>query len=337
MEDRRPSGERRVLVLGDLCLDSVVSSRLPLTWASAAAAGEPVLRVHIADQVGGTAYQFTHWAARFGLCPVIIGCVGRDAAGDLIMSRLAATNLAHAVQRSASAPTARSLAVFDALGTRFMFTSQVNANDELSADFMRSHGSVRSDLVWLSGLCLRSRNAPRFHAVAEAVAIAREQGSLIVLDVVPHDFHLLFGSLEEVRDTLGHLDGLVSDVTTARRLLGMDLPEGPQAELLPVTAAALLDLFPLAVTQCHDGTTFHQLAVSRSGFNVSYVRPVPAGSALVGYGDALASEVLRDYLRHRAGSLKGSGSWPVAPPVIAPTRPVAQGDGRRAGRTGELR
>ncbi|MGH3998547.1 MAG: carbohydrate kinase family protein, partial [Pseudonocardiaceae bacterium] len=155
-------------------MDTVVSNRLPVTWYSAASSGEPLLQVPITDKAGGTAYQFARGALRLGLQPTIVGCIGEDAAAELIIDELTSAGIAHRLQRSASAPTARSLVVFDAHGVRFMFTSSVNANDELSAEFVRCVGPQRWDLVWLSGLCLRSRAAPRFLAVAGAVAHARK-------------------------------------------------------------------------------------------------------------------------------------------------------------------
>jgi sugar/nucleoside kinase (ribokinase family) len=314
------SGEsRRVLVLGDLCLDTLVAARLPLTWSSAAASGEVLMPVPITDQVGGTAYHFARGAAQVGLLPTVVGCVGQDAAGDLVAGALAAAGLDHRVRRSATTPTARTFVAFDVLGSRFMFTSPLNANDELPAELTRSLRACQWDLVWLSGVCLRSTAAPRFATVTEIAAHARAGGALVVLDVVPHDFHRLFGSLDEVAAATGGLDGVVSGLLSARLLLGLGpLGEGAPAERLAATAAALLEVFPFAVVQSHDGTTFHQTAMDRSGFERMYSRPVPQGSALVGYGDTLAGAAVRDYLGHRA---EGTGG------------PVD--DGRSASRTGE--
>ncbi|MGH3973827.1 MAG: hypothetical protein ACRDS9_10960, partial [Pseudonocardiaceae bacterium] len=121
--------------------------------------------------------------------------------------------------------------------------------------------------------------------------------------VVPHEFHRLFGNLEEVSVVLGGLDGVISALASALRLLRLELPaENSPTEMLSATAAVLLEMVPFAVLQFHDGTIFHQLAVSRSQFRNWYSRPVPSGSKLLGYGDALAGEAVRDYLLHRAAS-----------------------------------
>ncbi|HEX6470122.1 MAG TPA: carbohydrate kinase family protein [Streptosporangiaceae bacterium] len=289
----------RVLVLGDLCVDTIVSAPLPITWSGAAAISEPLLQVPIADRIGGTAYQFARAAARHGLRPTLVGCVGEDPAGDLIINELASRGLDHHIQRSPSAPTARSVLAFDAMGARLMFTSSVNANDQLSVDF----GPVCADhplkACWLSGMCLRSRNAARFRTVIEGVAHARSRGAMILLDLVPHTFHRLFSSLHEVMSVLGGLDGVVADLAAARKML--DLPASQEttvAVAMHATAEALVDIVPFAVLQWHDAEHYLQLAVSRSGFTAAATRPVPQGIALVGYGDALAAEAVRDYLAH---------------------------------------
>ncbi|MEV6150050.1 hypothetical protein AB0L53_06880 [Nonomuraea sp. NPDC052129] len=291
----------RVLVMGDLCLDTVVETWLPKTWSRVAASGELLARGPIADQVGGTAYQFARRAVQFGLSPTVVGSVGEDAAGEIIGDVLAAAPFECRVQRSTTAPTARTLVAYDASGARHMFTSSVSANDALSSDFVRAGEFGPWDLIWISGLCLRSRSVPRFAAVIGAVAEARRSGALVVLDVVPHDFYRLFDALTEVAEILGGLDGVVTEANTARRMLGLGRQDEKQSvTMLSDTADALLKVTSLAIVRLRDGSKYHQLAASRSKLHASYSYPVPDGAALLGYGDLLAAEALRDYLEHRS-------------------------------------
>ncbi|MEU4512227.1 carbohydrate kinase family protein [Nonomuraea wenchangensis] len=292
----------RVLVMGDLCLDSVVETWLPHTWERLAASGEHMVTLPIADRVGGTAYHFAVRAVRFGLSPTVVGAVGQDTGGDAVAAQLAAAPFEALIQSVGSAPTARTIAVYDAGGARYMFASPVNANDALSAEFVRTCGVESMDLVWISGLCLRAPAAPRYAAVIAAAAMARERGIPVVLDVVPHDFHALFATFAEVSEVLGGLDGVVTEAHTARRMLGWEhRAERPLTQALSETAEALLEVTPLAVVRMRNGSTYHQVALTRSKHRTSYAYPVPTGSALLGYGDTLAAEALRDHLASLTG------------------------------------
>lgn len=298
------------LVLGDLCADTIVTSRLPLTWRESADSGESVFRVAIGEQVGGSAFHFARHAAAAGMDPLILGAVGSDLAGDRIVARLAEEALSYRVQRSDTAATAQSIIAYDASGTRLMITSQPSANDELSAEFLRANipPLLRPDVVWLPGHCLRDRSAARWSAVKEVLAYGRDRSARVVLDIVPHDLYRLFPGLDELQSAVGTVDGISSDLDSIRHWIYTgDANEPPSPQRLAAVVADALELIPFVMLRYHDGRTYRQLAAARTGFRAAETRTVPDGERLSGYGDFLACTALRGYLEHLAGSAGTSG------------------------------
>ncbi len=303
-----------LLVLGDLCVDTIVTRRLPRLWYEIVAPEEPVFRVPIDERAGGSAFHFARHAAAAGMQPLIAGCVGSDLAGDTIIATLADAGCRYQIERTSMAPTARSLVAFDACGTRLLMTTERSANDLLSAEFVRARvlPEARPSMVWLSGHCLRARAAPRWTAVAEAVDQARQAGARVVLDVVPHDFYRLFPGFDDLQSAVGPLDGIAAELDSLRRWLrisGSEAPPSPQT--LVKTVSAVLDLVPFVILRYCDGTTYRQLATARTGFRAAETRTVPDSVRLVGYGDFLASVAVRDYLEHlqTAPARTGRTNW----------------------------
>ena len=293
-----------VLVLGDLCLDTIVSGRLPVTWQEAVAFGEPVFRVPISEHVGGSAFHFARRAAAVGLRPIVVGSVGSDLAGDKVLATLTGEGLDCQIQRSDEAPTAQSIIAYDVNGARLMIASKVSANDNLSAEFARANALMflHPGFVWLSGHCLRDRAVARWAAVIEILASAREAGAKVLLDVVPHDFYRLFHGFEDLQSAVGPIDGVVADLNTIRRWFysggrqeSLGLPE------LEASVADALDLVPFVMLRFHDGTTYQQLSAARTCFRAAETRAVPSTEHLVGYGDFLACIALRGYIDHLVG------------------------------------
>jgi sugar/nucleoside kinase (ribokinase family) len=289
------------LVLGDLCIDTVIASRLPFTWQETVASGEAVFRVPIRERVGGSAFHFARQAAAVGIRPLVLGSVGCDMAGDRILAALANMGLGYKVQRTDAATTAQSIIAYDSNGVRLMMASHLNANDALSAEFVRANApeTLRASLVWLSGHCLRDRAAARWAAVREALTHAREAGAKVVLDVVPHDFDRLFPGLDELQSAVGPVDGIAAELGSIDRWLdGGACTEPRTPAVLAATATYWLDLVPFVIVRFHNGRTYWQIAAARTGFWATETREVPAGGDLVGYGDVLACAALRGYLDH---------------------------------------
>jgi sugar/nucleoside kinase (ribokinase family) len=290
-----------LLVLGDLCIDTVVPSPLSMSWHELSASEERVFRVPLDERPGGSAFQFGRYAAAVGMQPLVVGCLGSDLAADAMVAALAMAGCRSQIQRTESAPTARSVVTFDASGTRLLITTERSANDLLSADYVRSLAlsADRPSLVWLPGHCLRDQTAPRWRAVISALDCAREAGARVVLDVVPHNFYQHFAGIDDVQSLIGPLDGISAELDSVRRWLGVGWAHAsPCPEALADAVSAVLDMVPFTIVRYHDGSTYQQLARARTGFRATEVRAVPEPGGLVGYGDYLASLAVRDYLAH---------------------------------------
>ncbi|HEV2371607.1 MAG TPA: carbohydrate kinase family protein [Streptosporangiaceae bacterium] len=288
-----------VLVLGDLCVDTIVTDRLPVSWRQAADSGEVVFRVPLREQVGGSAFHFARQAAAAGFRPIIVGSVGTDLAGDKVVSTLADEAIPSWILRCNPAPTAQSIMAYDTHGARMMITSQVSANDELTADFIQVSlpGLPPPSVVWLPGHCLRDRASVRWTAVAEALAYSRHAGARVVLDLVPHDFYRLFPTINDITSAIGPVDGISAELATLRRWFHPDCPRLPlDKEVLAATVAEALDVVPFVMARYHDGTNYWQLAATRAGMRSAETRAVPTSAKLAGYGDYLACLALRCYL-----------------------------------------
>jgi hypothetical protein len=298
------------LVLGDLCIDTVITSRLPFTWQETVDSGEAVFRVPIRERVGGSAFHFARQAAAVGISPLVLGSVGRDTAGDRILAALTGKGLRYQVQRTDIASTAQSIIAYDSNGVRLMMASHLNANDTLSKEFVRANApaSLQASIVWLSGHCLRDRAAARWAAVREALAYARDAGAKVVLDVVPHDFDRLFPGLDELQCAVGPVDGIAAELGSACRWLnGGACGQRPTPHVLATTATYALDLVPFVILRFHDGSTYWQIAAARTGFWATETRDLPTGGNLVGYGDVLACAALRSYLDHLSSRTRMPG------------------------------
>jgi sugar/nucleoside kinase (ribokinase family) len=302
------------VVLGDLCIDIVAQEPLPFSLHGDLDE-EPAVWLPLAELPGGSAYHFARWAQRYGLKPLVVGCVGGDLAGESMAEALDKEGIAARLQRS-SAATARVFIAYDPKGYRILFASSASANNDLTPEFVQRSWSVfdHYDMLWLSGLCLRHRDAIRMSAVVEAVKFARRDGALVILDVVPHDFRKHFGSVGEVESTVGEIDGVVSDLASARRLLRLGSPGEQLGRIeLQETIDQILRFTDLAVLRHldRDGQQYLQIARSSDGFHAEWTHPLSEVHELRGYGDALACEALTAFLRVRAPRKNGEPARPM--------------------------
>ena len=137
----------KLTTVGDVMVD-VVSERLP-------AAGE---RVHCSVRLhpGGSAVNAAQTAAELGADAQVVGRIGRDAAGDLVMSRLQARGIDVHLARDDELPTGTAVALQDAV------VADRGANARLSPADLPS--PLRGDALLVSGFALfqdGSREAAR--------------------------------------------------------------------------------------------------------------------------------------------------------------------------------
>lgn len=287
----------KVAVLGHLCLDIVAEAPTLSTGA------EQSYWVPLVECPGGSAYHFAHAARGRSIETMIISCVGDDLAGRSLEQQLLAEALPHHVHRVPNEPTARVFIAYGSNGARLMFAPEKSASGYLSRRFVESVWPTLPgfDAVWLSGLCLRDRKSATFAAVLDFVGRARLSGARIALDVVPHEFHRHFRTLAGVVTTIGPIDLIVSELASARRLVGLGNPGETLTEaMLSATAAQVVKHIPSVVLRQRFGSRYMQVTVVRGARPVLTRRPMPRGSALRGFGDVLSCEVIVDLLRSTA-------------------------------------
>jgi sugar/nucleoside kinase (ribokinase family) len=292
-----------VLVLGDLCLDTVADVRLPFRFGGTALLEEPSAWVPLSERSGGSAFHFAVWARRHGLTAVVLGCVGQDLAGDLVLRELVDQEIVAKVARSELAPTARVVIAHDAVGVRLMMASAASANDDLSAGHV--HDALRKldrcKLLWLSGLCLRRASARRIEAASTATRLARAAGARVFLDLVPHDFVRYYESLKDVEALVGPIHGVASELSSLSPLLRWgDRGRGAIGPDLDVAVDRLLEHTEVAIVRAREGDVYRQVARSRDGFDEEWTRSVPTAHDVLGFGDDLVCKALSRFLRTAA-------------------------------------
>ncbi|QKG20596.1 carbohydrate kinase family protein [Actinomadura verrucosospora] len=294
----------KVLVLGDLCLDTVVEEEVALDSALARDGDDVSLWTPLADLPGGTSYHFAAAAVRYGHTPVIVGAVGADAAGRMLTAALTDAGYRHHLAVDDSRPTGRAVIAYGPSGSRAMLASRGTANEGLCGAVVRAALDAvhEVDAVWLSGLSLSRKAAPTYGSVREIAAGAAAAGVKLLLDIVPHEFHRHFPDVPSIIAAVGPVHGLVSELSSARRLLGLGEPgEALTVRHLDETAGPLLEHVGATVLRYRAGPVYRQSLRTRGGAVSDVDRPVPGRLGLRGFGDGLTCEVLDDLAGTQAG------------------------------------
>ena len=179
----------KLITVGDVMVD-VVSERLP-------AAGE---RAHgsVRLRAGGSAVNAALTAAELGAHAQVVGRIGRDAAGDLVLGTLESKGIDAHLVRDDEVPTGTAVALGDAI------VADRGANARLSPDDLPS--PLRGDALLVSGFALfqdGSRDAAlaaldRFDGTWTAVDLASPR--LAALDF---DAKVVFATEEEAQAVPG--------------------------------------------------------------------------------------------------------------------------------------
>lgn len=307
-----PSGSPAVvLVLGDLCADLIAVGNVDGRFTDAAdPTDELTFRTSFAERAGGTAFHFARAAADGGLRPILVGAVGADDSGRMIRRELASRNLDRVIFEREGRGTGRVVLAYDNTGRRLMLAERDSANRYLP-DPTAALDSLegRIDVVWVSGVSICDSTAETYSAVLRAVAAGRRRGARVLVDVVPHEFHHHFPSMDRLIDTLGGVDGLVSEQSSLRRLLRLgSAGEEIGPEQLGETANAALAKVPMAIVRQRAGGTYHQVAVSReSPVELSRQYETYGDERMAGLGDKLVCSVLPEMLAAGFGQTAGIG------------------------------
>ena len=223
--DTSPARRRRpwrLAFLGDLALDVVIVPASPL------ARGTDVPGT-VSFRIGGSAATAARWAARLGARAAFVGAVGRDAWGRRLVATLRADRVVPRVARVAG--SSMRIGVIVEPGGERSFVAWRAAADGLSPAALRP-AWFAVDLLHLPAYSLV--NEPLAQAAARAVALAREHGALLSVDLASRGPLLSHGRREAWRRIARADPDLL--LGNADEVAAMTGARGPRAllELAPV-------------------------------------------------------------------------------------------------------
>jgi ribokinase len=259
----------RLLVIGDIAWDILVRPERELVWGS-----DVFGRVELLP--GGAAANVAVWARRIGADVTLVGKVGDDTLGELMLRHLRAEGLSTEIPVVPGKPTMRIGIVIDPKGEHGFVTDHSNPLSFSPADLppaLLDH----TDCVFFNGYGIFTSRTTEF--LRPLLAEARRRGIPTAFD--PSSFTLIDGyGPQRLLTELGSLDLLLANGEEARALCA-------GADLSRLNAAARV----VVVKQGADGA---------SAFTSTDTWRAEAAPAVVvdttGAGDAFDAAYLVEYL-----------------------------------------
>jgi len=269
-----PDRPVRLLVVGDVAWDILVRPEGELVWGS-----DVVGRVELLP--GGAAANVAVWARRLGAEVTLVGKVGDDTLGELMLRHLHAEGVSTEVPAVPGKPTLRIGIVIDPSGEHGFVTDHSNpiafSTSDLPAALLD-----QVDGVFFNGYGIFTTRTTEF--LRPLLAEARRRGIPIAFD--PSSFTLIaaYGASRLLAD-LGHLDVLLANEAEARSLVD----GAPDLSGLGRSAGVVV------VKQGAEGAS----AFSSEGRWCAAAVPVPVVDT-TGAGDAFDAAFLVEWLTRRA-------------------------------------
>lgn len=293
-------GTGKVVVVGDLSLDAVSRTVVGRNFDTLERGSDATVQGTVQMLVGGTAYLFSTGLRQItGLDPVIVAGIGDDLPGRSIRSALAHEGLDTSGIVDVEAPTAAYSTTYFDEGQRFMICPADHAAGWYAvADAKRVADDLADDeisLLWISGYGLVHHQDPerRLASIAYLCQWARERGTPIALDLVPHAFAERVGTVEDTESWLGPVDALIVELDTVLKLVGRAEEIGSTDPAAAAEAARTLSFGRHSVlVQYRSGPdTYRQTVVRADSLSGTRVEtedyPIHDGH-LRGIGDRLA-------------------------------------------------
>ncbi len=280
----------RIVVLGSLNVDLVAQvSHLP-------APGETVLADSLQTFPGGKGANQAAGAARLGGSVAMIGRVGNDAFGSMLLESLTRDGAdITGVARDPQAPTGTALILVDPQGENVIAVSP-GANANLGADEIRR----ALDAVDADGLLVLQLEIPP-QVVREVIGSARRKGIRTLLNAAP-------AGRVKISDLVG-LDVLVTNEPETSALVGWPVDDTPAAERAAVELhregvhLAVVTLGAAGSVFCLDGSAEHV-----EPFRVTAVDSTAAGDAFVGALAVALSDGIEVSKALRLANAAGAGA-----------------------------
>jgi ribokinase len=262
----------RLLVIGDIAWDVLMRPAGDLVW------GADVYG-HVDLFPGGSAANVAVWARRLGADVTLIGQVGQDRLGELMMAHLVSEGVGAAVRAVAGGETMR-IGVVIRPDAEHAFVTDHSRPLRLSTADLPLALLDGVDGVFLNGYAVFMAGSASF--AAPLLAEARRRGILVAFD--PSSFSLIgaYGAAR-LMDEVGGLTVLLANEDEARALV----PGGEPPGLLARTELAV-------VKRGGQGA----LAIHASGSVAAAADPITVADT-TGAGDAFDAAFLVEFLNHR--------------------------------------
>jgi sugar/nucleoside kinase (ribokinase family)/HD-like signal output (HDOD) protein len=267
-----PMTPPRLLVIGDIAWDVLMRPSGDLVW------GADVYG-HVDLLAGGSAANVAVWAKRLGASATLVGQVGEDRLGELMLAHLQSEGVADFVRVVAGGQTMR-IGVVVRPDAEHAFITDHSQPLRLTADDVPPMLLDGVDAVFLNGYAVFMAGSASF--ASALLAEARHRGILVAFD--PSSFSLIraYGPTR-LLDEIGRLDILLANGDEARALL----PGESLSGLLARAAVAV-------VKQGGQGAT----ALHAEGSVSAAADPITVTDT-TGAGDAFDAAFLVEYLAHR--------------------------------------
>jgi ribokinase len=262
----------RLLVIGDIAWDILVRPQTDLVWGSDVFGAVELMP-------GGSAANVAVWARRLGADVTLVGKIGDDVLGEVMLRHLASEGLSGEIRTVPGGFTTRVGVVVAAHGEHAFVTDHTRLLD-FSAGELRQSLLDQVDAIFFNGYGVFTSGSAAF--MADLLQEARRRGLLIAFD--PSSFALIraYGPAR-LLDEAGHLDLLMANDDEVRAL-----SEGRPVTTLSTRASLVV------IKQGADGAT----AVASDG----PVQAAPVPVVIVdttGAGDGFDAAFLVEFLRHR--------------------------------------
>jgi len=265
-----PTRPARLLVIGDIAWDILVRPERELVWGS-----DVFGRVELMP--GGAAANVAVWARRLGADVTLVGKVGDDTLGELMLRHLRAEGLSTEIPVVPGKPTMRIGIVIDPRGEHGFVTDHSNPMSFSPSDLPLSLLD-HTDCVFFNGYSIFTSRTAEF--LRPILAEARKRGIPTAFD--PSSFTLIAGyGPARLLDELGSLDMLLANEEESRALC-----PGADPRTLSSTARVVI------VKQGADGASAFTTAAAW--------RAAPSPAVVVdttGAGDAFDAAYLVEYLK----------------------------------------